>query len=212
MTRATEAVVRQLAAGLRPVRRAASPWAWAGAWLGVVSAAGLLLASRVDLGEVARRLSAAPDMWLAVAGSVWTALGAGLAAFLVGRPDRSVRWAWLPVPGLVLWQAANGLGCLRADVAGLRTVGFRAAAGDCLPFILVTSAPLAAVLILMLRRVPSLRPGLTLWMGGLAVAAAAASLLWLDHPFDAGVSDLLVHALAVALVVVAVRAMRRLAG
>jgi hypothetical protein len=42
-------------------------------------------------------------------------------------------------------------------------------------------------------------------MGGLAVAATAASLLWLDHPFDAGLADLLVHAAAVALVVALLR-------
>jgi hypothetical protein len=142
-------------------------------------------------------------------GSVLTAVSAGAAAFLVGRPDRSPRWAWLPAPWLVLWQAANGVGCLRAEVAGLRTMGFAGAAGECLPFIVITAVPLAVLLLLMLRRAPSLRPELTVWMGGLAVAAAAASLLWIVHPFDAGGADLLVHAVAVGAVVVAVRAVRR---
>ena len=48
-------------------------------------------------------------------------------------------------------------------------------------------------------------PGLTAAIAGLAVAAASATLLNLFHPFDAAVVDLLVHAFAVALVVVVSR-------
>jgi hypothetical protein len=44
--------------------------------------------------------------------------------------------------------------------------------------------------------------------GGLAAAAAAASLLWFVHPFDATASDLAVHVLAVGLVI----GLNRLAG
>jgi hypothetical protein len=48
-------------------------------------------------------------------------------------------------------------------------------------------------------------PGLTAAIAGLAVAAASATLLNLFHPFDAAVVDLLVHAFAVALVIVVSR-------
>jgi len=57
----------------------------------------------------------------------------------------------------------------------------------------------------MLREAFSLLPGLTATIAGLAVAAASATVLNLFHPFDAAVVDLLVHALAVALVVVVSR-------
>jgi hypothetical protein len=57
----------------------------------------------------------------------------------------------------------------------------------------------------MLRRSATLRPQLTTLMAGLAVGSAAASLLWLFHDFDAGFSDLIVHAIAVALVVIGLR-------
>jgi hypothetical protein len=57
----------------------------------------------------------------------------------------------------------------------------------------------------MLREAFSLLPGVTAAIAGLAVAAASATLLNLFHPFDAALIDLLVHAFAVALVVVVSR-------
>jgi len=78
---------------------------------------------------------------------------------------------------------------------------------DCLLFIIGLSVPLSAALILMLRRAYSLAPPLTAAMAGLASAAAAATLLNFFHPFDAAATDLAVHAVAVALVVVAARAL-----
>jgi hypothetical protein len=50
-----------------------------------------------------------------------------------------------------------------------------------------------------------LRPNLTLALGGLAAAGMAATLLNFFHPYDASVTDLVLHAVAVAVVVVANR-------
>jgi hypothetical protein len=61
------------------------------------------------------------------------------------------------------------------------------------------------VLVIMLRRACSLAPSLTAAIAGLASAAAAATLLNFFHPFDAALSDLAVHAVAVVIVVAAVR-------
>jgi hypothetical protein len=72
---------------------------------------------------------------------------------------------------------------------------------DCLMFILALSVPLSIVLVVMLRRAYSLRPALTAATGGLAVAAAAATLLNFFHPYDAAATDLAIHAAAVGLVV-----------
>jgi hypothetical protein len=66
---------------------------------------------------------------------------------------------------------------------------------------------LSILLVLMLRRGYPLRPNLTAATGGLAAAAAAATLLNFFHPYDAAATDLVVHAGAVVLVVLAGRAL-----
>jgi hypothetical protein len=84
------------------------------AWLAVVGASAAGLAAVSDLGAVRDRLVAVPDMWLALAGSVLTAVLAAVAAFQLGLPDRRPAWALLPLPAAALWFAASGLGCLRS--------------------------------------------------------------------------------------------------
>ena len=63
------------------------------------------------------------------------------------------------------------------------------------------SVPLMVMMVVMVRRACPLRPHLTALVAGLAIAAASASLLNFDHPFDASASDLLVHLVAVLLVI-----------
>ena len=74
-------------------------------------------------------------------------------------------------------------------------------ARDCFVFIVALSIPLSALLFVMLRRAYPLYLGLTAAIAGLAVAAAAATLLNFFHPFDAAATDLAVHAVAVAIVI-----------
>jgi hypothetical protein len=198
-----EGLIRALAADLRPVRRLLPPWLRALCWLGVVAALGAALASIADLSALRQRLETVPDMWLAVLGSSLTALLAALAAFQVSLPDRRPAWALLPVPGLLLWIGASGLGCLRSwTVPGTHEADGRI----CLVFIVGVSLPLSALLLAMLRRACPLRPGLTAVLGGLAAASASATLLNFFHPYDAAATDLALHALAVSLVVLANRA------
>ncbi len=199
-------LIDELVVGLRPVRRLLSPWAKALVWLAAVGAAGLLLAPFADFDQLSRRLAAVPDMWLAVFGSTLTTLLAAVAAFQTSLPDRSTRWALLPVPAALLWIAASGLGCLRSWVIP----GTHPASMDesrvCLMFIVGISLPLSLLMLGLLRRTYALRPGLTAALGGLAAAAAAATLLNLCHPYDASAIDLSVHAIAVLAVVLANRA------
>jgi hypothetical protein len=150
---------------------------------------------------VERRLAASPDMWLAVLGSTLTAVCAGLAAFELTVPGRNAAWAVLPLPPLALWLLASGAGCFRNWLLPETHVASMHETGDCLVFIVGLSVPLGAVLLLMLRRAFPLRPDLTVMTGGLAVAAAAASLLNFFHPFDAALSDMAVHVLAVGIVI-----------
>lgn len=202
----SDPVIARLVADLRPVRRLASPWLRAAAFLAVPVAAAAWFASTVDLAPVAARIGAFADMWLAVVGSVATAVLATIAAMMVSLPDRSARWALLPLPAVALWLGASGLGCLR-DQPVPRVIGatWLDSFDDCLPFILRISLLLAIPLGLLLWRARPLRPGLTATVGGLALAASSASLLWFDHPFDATAIDLLAHAVAVVAVVAACR-------
>ncbi len=202
-----DTLIQSLAADLKPVQRLPAPALRALGWLGVVAAIAVALAAFADMHAMWERITAAPDMWLAVVGSMATAILAGIAAFELSLPDAPRAWAWLPLPGALLWIGASGFGCLRVWILPETHVADMSEARDCLLFIVALSVPLSALLLMMLRRACPLYPGLTTAIGGLAVAAAAATLLNFFHPFDAAATDLSVHAFAVALVVVANRAL-----
>ncbi|MEN3974899.1 NrsF family protein [Emcibacter sp. SYSU 3D8] len=199
-SRSTESLIRNLGAGLMPVRRAASPNRLTLVWLGVASliAAGLSLI--FDMDAMMARLASATDLWLAALGALLTALLAAKAAFELGVPGRSRLWALLPLPAALLWIGASGMGCLRNWAES----GWQGGEDlECLRFILGTSIPLAVAIVVLLRRVFPLYPMLTAGLAGLACAAASAALLNIGHPFDATATDLAAHAAAVALVTLA---------
>ena len=200
-----DALIAQLSADLRPVRRLAPPWQRAAVWLTAVLWFAALLSAFTDWHGLRARLMGAPDMWLSQAGAVLTAVCAGIAALQIAVPGRSARWALLPLPPLAVWVAASTQGCLRlVPVAGSRPEPLMHPMA-CLQMLLLISLPLALLLTWQFMRAYPLRPGLTAALGGLASAGAAASLLTLVHPFDATVDDLAVHAVGVVLVVLAAR-------
>ena len=194
----TDTLIETLTRELQPVGRLRAPAVRAAMWLGVVGGLGTLMAIFADTSALARRMAIAPDLWVSVVGSGLTAITACIAAFQLSLPDRNGRWALLPVPAALLWIVASGAGCLRTLAAGEN--GAIRHSLECLVFLVLVSAPLSAILIVMLRRGYALRPGLVAVMGGLAAAAAAALLLNFFHPFDAVATDLLVHTLAVGLI------------
>lgn len=194
-------LIQGLAADLRPVRRLPPPMVRTSIWLGIVAVVTLIFASFADLTAIERRLTAAPDMWLAVIGSTLTAALATLAAFQLSVPGRRTIWALLPMPSALVWVSASGLGCLRTWLVPGTHAASLAEAKDCFLFIVALSLPLSAILILMLRRGYSLQPNLMGAIGGLAVAAASATLLNFFHRYDAAATDLMVHAAAVAIVI-----------
>lgn len=199
-----QTLITELAANLKPVRRLAPPWLRTLGWAVVIAAIGAWLLDRHGLAPMLARFGAAHDLGFAMLGSLLTALAAGGAAFQLAVPGRSRHFVWLPLPPLLLWIGASGWGCLRGWVApGLPLASLPEAARHCLPFIVFLSIPLSLFLIVLLRRACPLRPTLAAVLVGLASAAAAASLLAIFHPFDAAATDLLVHALAVAIVVAA---------
>ena len=194
-------LIRGLAADLKPVGRLHRPALRAAIWLAVVAAIAVGLAVFANVDAMWQRLTAAPDLWLAVIGSTATAIFAAFAAFELSLPDASRVWAALPLPAAMLWIGASGFGCLRTWLAPLTHVATLGEARDCLIFIVALSVPLSALLFVMLRRAYPLYRGLTAAVAGLAVAAAAATLLNFFHPYDAAATDLAVHAVAVAIVI-----------
>jgi hypothetical protein len=196
-----DALILKLTAELAPVHRLPSPPWRAFIWLVLVAALAFALAAIADRPAVAARLVAAPDMWLSPIGSALTMVLAALAAFELSLPDRSERWALLPLPAALLWLGASGAGCLRSWlVPGVHPADLNNTK-DCISFIVALSVPLSALLLVMLRRGHTLRPGLTAAVAGFASAAAAATLLVFFHPYDASATDVVVHVFAVALVI-----------
>jgi hypothetical protein len=199
--RSHEALIDRLGTDLVPVRRLLPPWLRTVGWMLVVAAIAAVLLMHYGAEPMLRRWAGTPDLGWAGMGAVITAVTAAWAAFALGVPGRRAAWAWLPLPGALLWIGASGLGCLRTWIAPGTQVASMHQSADCLIFIISFSIPLSALLIVLLRRACPLRPVLTAVLIGLASAAASASLLEICHSFDAAATDLLTHALAVAVVV-----------
>jgi hypothetical protein len=203
--RSHEALIDRLGTDLVPVRRLLPPWLRTVGWMLVVAAIAAVLLMHYGAEPMLRRWANTPDLGWAGMGAVITAITAAWAAFALGVPGRPTAWAWLPLPGAALWIGASGLGCLRLHLRNVIAAGTQLPtmhqSADCLIFIISFSIPLSALLIVLVRRACALRPVLTAVLIGLASAAASASLLEICHAFDAAATDLLTHALAVAVVV-----------
>lgn len=191
-----DSLVDDLVGGLEPVRRLPAP-AWrAFAWLAAVLGIAAILMPMADMNGLHTRLGT-PDLRLAAFGAGLTAVTAALAAFMTSVPGRSLRWALLPVAPAAVWIGASGLGCLRGWIAPGTNLADGHAMEGCFAFLVGVSLPLSVLLVVMLRRACPLHPNLTAALGGLAAAAAAATLLVPFHPHDATATDLLIHAVTV---------------
>ena len=197
----SDAFRQALVADLAPVRRIGSPWVRAIAWIGLVAATAAVLAAFADLPVIVHRLMIVPDMWMAELGAALTAALAAFATFQLAMPDRSPTWAALPLPGLALWIGASGMGCARTWLIPGTQDASMAESMHCLRWIVSFSVPLSIAIFWLLRRGYTLYPTLTGAAAGLSAASASAALLVFFHPFDASLSDLLVHGGAVALIV-----------
>jgi len=208
----TEDMIGRLAAELRPVRRLAPPLRRAVAWIGfaalVIAACVMLFGPRHDLMERLSRPQEAAQLAFALA----TGLLAAIAAFQLSVPDRSARWALLPLPAAAGWIGSLGWGCL----AELARQGSRALQLDtswgCFGFIVLTGVPLSLSLMWMLRHAGPIRPVPVAVLGGLAGAAIAAGGLSLFHHLDAAAMVLAWHGGATLLVVLGFLGLGRIWG
>jgi len=205
----TDHLIQRLSAQLTPVRRLPGPALRAAVWIAsTLTAAIVLVALFADFSSFELRMSQ-PRALTEWAGTCLTAVTAILAAFELSVPGRSPRWAYLPLPTLLLWLGASGLGCLRNGLSLYGPHGFLGESPHCVVFILGISVPLAAGLFWMLRRARPIAPLPVAVLGTLGVAATAASVLQFFHPFDVTVIDLSLHLTAVATVLGVGIALRR---
>jgi len=202
----TDDLIESLAANLSPVRPLRAPLLRTLMWLAIVSAGALLIILRFANLSVFMGRVEVPRVALECLGSLLTAITAIFVAFELSVPGRSMRWVWLPLPPLLLWLAASGVGCL-ANGLGIRAVQGESA--HCFIFIAGMSIPLSIGLFWMLRRAHPIAPLPVAIFGTLGVAAASATLLQFFHPFDITVLDLGFHLAAVGFVVFLGAALRR---
>ncbi|WP_342235433.1 DUF1109 domain-containing protein [Inquilinus sp. OTU3971] len=197
----TEDLIAQLAADARPVRPLRPPMLRAALWLLI---AGLVIAGVVALKGVRHERMqemAETSYQLEWAGAMLTGILAAIAAFHVSLPDRSRRWALLPVPGLVFWLASMGYGCL-TDWIRFGPDGFVLGTSfRCFMNILMVSIPLWALLVVMLRFAGPVRPTATIVTGMLAASALVSCGVSLFHPLDTTIMVLIWHGGSIALLV-----------
>ena len=194
-------LIEQLAGEARSVRRLRPPMARATIWLlGVAALSAVAILSFADLTLFATRV-ADRKLLLEVIGTLLTGLAAVIAAFHLSLPDRSARWALVPLPPLVLWIASSGYSCYRHWLTFGPDGWSLGESAECFRLILGVSIPVSAGLFLALRRARPLAPIPVAVVGGLGVAAIAAFLLQFFHPFDVTFMDLGVHLATVGLVI-----------
>jgi hypothetical protein len=199
----TDDLIGRLTAELRPVRRLPPPGVRAALWIGfavlVVAACVIVFGPRHDLMDRMAR----PHEVAQFAFTIATGVLAAIAAFELSLPDRSERWALLPLPTAILWVGSLGMGCL----ADMKRMGPEAldvgTSWGCLRFIVLMGVPLALSMVWMLRHAGPIRPVPVAALGGLAGAALSAAGLSLFHHLDAALMVLLWHGGSTILVVAA---------
>lgn len=180
----TEDLIRAIVAEARPVRRLASPFLRAAAWLCfaviMVTVVALAFGFRDDL---AAKLGD-PVFASELVAVTLTAVTAAVAAFCLSLPDRSRLWLLLPVPPLLAWLSTVGYGCLTNWIP-LGPGGPAAGISPrCFATAVLISVPLAAILLRMLRHAAPTRPLETAVAGALAIAALTTGGLRFFHDLD----------------------------
>jgi len=209
MAPSTDQLIERLAASAGPVRRLRPPLVRASLWLlAVAAAAAIVVPFFANFALFNAKLQDGKFI-LELAGTLLTGITAVIAAFYLSIPGRSPASMLLPIPPLVLWLASSGYNCYREWIVYGASGWHLGETTACFGTIIGFSVPLGVALIVMLRRARPVAPVPVAALGGLGVAAISAFLLQFNHDVDASFLDLGVHALAVAIVVLAISAMAR---
>jgi hypothetical protein len=199
----TDELIASLATDLRPVRRVRPPVVAALAWVAAAAVAvGLAVLWVGPREDLAQRFANGADLTPMLA-AVATGVLAALAAFECALPDRSGRWALLPLPGVAAWVAALGWGCVQEVMASGAQALYLGTSFQCIAFISGLGVPLALGMMWLSRHAAALRAGPVSALGGLAAAALASAGLSCVHYLNAAAMILVWHGLAVVLVTVA---------
>jgi hypothetical protein len=183
----TPELIDLLASNAPPVRRLRPPLVRTALWLLLAGLLYALLALGHGLRPDWELQSGRPIFLIGIAASLATGVLAALAAFLISLPDRSPRWAFLPIPTLLVWISTVTYGCLTNWVS-LRPDGMQLGeTARCFATLLLVSVPLSLAMYVMLRHAARFRPTAVTLVGSVAVAALTASALSLFHPIDATV-------------------------
>lgn len=196
----TNRLIEQLAARAAPVKRLASPLQRTLLWMALASVViFIIVASRGARAGWLLDL-ASPAAALEWSGSVLTGLLAAYAAFQISVPGRSPSWAWLPLPGALLWMTGLCLGCF-GDFArmGMQAFAFQNHSTECAWAITLTSLPLGLVLLVMVRHAGVVRPAPTAMLTALSAAAVSAAAVSIIHEGETALMGLLWHVGAVAM-------------
>jgi len=183
----TPELIDLLAQNATPVRRLRPPLARAALWLLLAGVLFALLAIAHGLRPDLQQQAARSIFAIGIVASLATGVLAAVSAFLISLPDRSRRWALLPVPTLLVWLSTVGYGCLTNWVSiGPDGVHLDETA-LCFATMMLVSLPLSLAMYVMLRHAARLRPTAVALIGSVAVAALTATALSLFHPLDATV-------------------------
>jgi hypothetical protein len=172
-------------------------------WLVVVaaiSASAILSLSNLD--DFARR-ARDPKLAIEVVATLLTGVAAVIAAFHLSLPDRSLVWAFVPIPPLIVWLASIGYSCYRHWIIYGSDGWALGQSADCFRLILGVGVPLGFSLVMPLRRAQSLTPIRVAAVGGLGVAGIAAFVLQFFHPFDVTFADLGAQVAAMGILIAA---------
>lgn len=187
----TDELIRRLARDVPPVCRVTPPMRAALGWLALaatVVAAGVLISGfRHDLEHRLMLMHEQVNLLAALA----TAAAAAVGAFHLALPDRSDRWALLPLPFAIFWISGLGWGCIAEFIErGWPALGISFA---CMSFITGFGVPLTLGMLWMTRHAALIRPGPVAWLAGLAAAAVASVGLSLVHHLEAAAMVLIWH-------------------
>lgn len=200
----TDDLISRLSTGLQPVKRVTPPMQAALGWIALallVVGAGVAIAGFRH--DIEQRLMLMHEK-VNLAAALLTGIAAAIAAFHLALPDRSPRWALLPLPFAAFWVSGLGWGCVAEFVAqGWPALG---TSFGCLRFIIGFGLPLTLSMLWLTRHAALIRPGPVAALAGLAAAAIASVGLSLVHHLDAAAMVLIWHGGSVVLVTLLAKA------